>query len=403
MSKKRTKSSFEQMSSKRQLESVFLFVTGKCNAKCTMCFYANDMDLKEKDLTFEEIQKISETAGQFNRLWLSGGEPTLREDLPQIIEMFYKNNHIKDVNMPTNGLKPDRVVSWIKYIREKCPDLNITISISIDGFAKTHDLQRGVPGNFYKSLETLVKINKHYADDPQVLKNATTVITKYNSEEVMNFMLWIFARFNVSTHTIEAARGMTREDNVKILTEQSLRELQDKMVPIYTAYADRMADGTIGLRKFMTKFFYLGIIRTLYDVRASNINKPTPWKMDCTAGETTLVIDYDGRFRSCELRNPIGNVKDYDCNTDKIMHSQAMKKEIAEIGHGYTANCWCTHGCWIMSSMVFNPRKMIAKVYKGFRESKKLQAPLYFDEEILLALENKYDVDRTKLIELGVL
>lgn len=57
-----------------------------------MCFYAEDMDKKEKDLTFEEIKKISETAGQFNRLWVSGGEPTLREELPEIIEMFYKNN-----------------------------------------------------------------------------------------------------------------------------------------------------------------------------------------------------------------------------------------------------------------------------------------------------------------------
>ena len=72
-------------------ESVFLFVTGRCNAKCAMCFYAGEMDKKEKDLTFDEIRKVSETAGEFNRLWISGGEPTLREDLPEIIEMFYRS------------------------------------------------------------------------------------------------------------------------------------------------------------------------------------------------------------------------------------------------------------------------------------------------------------------------
>ena len=77
-----------------------------------MCFYAQEMDKKQPDLTFDEIKKISETAGQFNRLWISGGEPTLREDLPEILELFYKNNHIKDVNIPTNGLKPDRIVEW---------------------------------------------------------------------------------------------------------------------------------------------------------------------------------------------------------------------------------------------------------------------------------------------------
>ncbi|KAA4240470.1 radical SAM protein, partial [Bacteroides ovatus] len=43
MKTKRTRSSFRSMNSERRLESIFLFVTGKCNAKCAMCFYANDM------------------------------------------------------------------------------------------------------------------------------------------------------------------------------------------------------------------------------------------------------------------------------------------------------------------------------------------------------------------------
>ena len=142
------------MSTERKLESVFLFVTGRCNAKCAMCFYAQEMDKKQPDLTFEEIKRISETAGEFNRLWISGGEPTLRDDLPEILELFYKNNHIKDVNIPTNGLRPERVVEWIKRFRKNCPECNINISLSLDGFGETHDRQRGVPGNFYKALHT---------------------------------------------------------------------------------------------------------------------------------------------------------------------------------------------------------------------------------------------------------
>lgn len=403
MGKKRVKSSFESMSSERKLESVFLFVTGRCNAKCTMCFYAADMDKKEKDLTFDEIKHLSETAGQFNRLWLSGGEPTLREELPEIIEMFYKNNHIKDVNMPTNGLKPDRVVEWLTRIRETCPDLNITISMSLDGFSSTHDTQRGVPGNFYKSIETLQKVEDKFGDDPQVLLNVSTVITRYNIEEVSDFMGWILNRFSkVSTHTIEAARGETREDGVKVLTEETLRKLQDQMAPIYIDYAKRMGKNEGPFRRFLTKYFYLGLIRTLYNIRASNIDKPTSWDMDCTAGETTLVIDYDGRFRSCELRDPIGNVKDYDCDVSRIMAGGAMKKEVDELGYGYTANCWCTHGCWIMSSIVFNPRKMLSKIHRGYREMKKLNRPLNLDANYVEQLETKYNIDRAKLKELGV-
>ena len=77
---------------------------------------------------------------------------------------------------------------------------------------------------------------------------------------------------------------------------------RDKVVPIYNVFGERMAEETWGFRKPSARFFYLGFIRTLYNVRATNIDHPTPWGMDCTAGETTLVIDYDGRFRACELR-----------------------------------------------------------------------------------------------------
>ncbi|MCC8143332.1 MAG: radical SAM protein [Tannerellaceae bacterium] len=402
METKRKGSSFQVMSSKRKLESIFLFVTGKCNAKCAMCFYADDMAMKEPDLTFDEISKISETAGRFNRLWLSGGEPTLRDDLPEIIEMFYRNNHIKDINMPTNGLRAERVIEWVSRIRRTCPDCNISVSVSMDGFGDTHDKQRGIPGNFYKALDTIKKVSDHFVGDGKVLKNMATVITRYNVDEIHDLMLWMYARMNVSNHTIEAARGMTREDGVKVLTEKSLRTIQDKAASIYVGYADRMARDVPGLRKYLTKFFYLGLIRALYDVRASNIDRPTPWGMDCTAGETTLVIDYDGRFRSCELRQPIGNVKDYGCDIQAVMHSDAMRNEVDELGCGAGANCWCTHGCWIMSSIVFNPRKMVSKVFRGYRETKKLAQPIVFNEELLQAIEQKYNLDRQKLAQIGV-
>jgi len=80
-----------------------------------------------------------------------------------------------------------------------------------------------------------------------------------------------------------------------------------------------------------------------------------------------------------------------------------MKKEIQEIGYGYNANCWCTHGCWIMSSIVFNPGKMVSKVYKGYRETKKLTKPLNLNEDLLVALEDKYNLNKEKLAQIGII
>jgi MoaA/NifB/PqqE/SkfB family radical SAM enzyme len=369
-----------------------------------MCFYANDMEKKANDLSFDEIKKISESAGNFKRLWLSGGEPTLREDLPEIVEMFYKNNHITDLNFPTNGIKTGRVIEWVTRLRKSCPDCNITVSVSLDGFGQTHDTQRGVV-SFYQAAETLKKLDEHFRDDGHVLKNAATIITKYNVKEIEEFVAWMYGRFNLSTHTIEAARGLTREDGVKVLTEKSLTEIQDRIASYYPLYAKRIGEGMNFIGRGLTKFFYVGLMRAMYSLRAKNLEKPTCWNMDCTAGETTLVIDYDGRFRSCELRDPIGNVKDYGCDVQAIMSGEAMKNEIEAIGHGYKANCWCTHGCWMMASFTFNPGKMISMLGKANKETKRLarRNPVTVDEAMLRQLEEKYRLDKNRLEQIGLI
>lgn len=403
MKVKRTGSSFQAMNTTRKLESIFLFVTGRCNSKCAMCFYADDMAKRERDLTLDEMRKISETAGEINRLWISGGEPTLRDDLPEILEMFYKNNHIKDVNMPTNALRADRLIEWVGRFRRNCPDCNINVSISLDGFGEVHDRQRGVPGNFYIALAALKRVCDTFKDDAKVITNIATVITKFNIDQVNDFMEWMLGRFNLTNHTIEAARGVTREDGVKVLDEKGLRAIQDKAAPIYSAYAERIAANTTGLRRPLARFFYKGFIRTMYNVRAKNIDHPTPWGYDCTAGETTLVIDYDGRFRACELREPLGKLQDYDFDIQRVMHSDVMKQEIAAIGHGFKANCWCTHSCWISSCLAFSPRKMLVNIWKGNREVNKLGPATQVSESRLVELENKYALDRDKLKQIGLI
>ena len=404
MPSKRKGSSFNSMRTKRELETVILFTTGKCNAKCAMCFYADEMEKKEKDLSFENIKKLTESAGEIKRLLLSGGEPTLREELPEIIELFYNNNHITDLNIPTNGMQTDRIVEWITRWRKNCPDLNITVSVSFDGFGQTHDTQRGVV-SFYKAAETLKKLDEHFKDDGHVIRNIATIITKYNVEEIVDFVNWVYGRFNVSTHTIEAARGNTRETGVKILTEKSLIAIQDKIAPYYLLYAKRIGAGMNFIGRGLTKFFYVGLMRAMYNLRAKNIDKPTSWEMDCTAGETTLVVDYDGRFRACELRDPIGKVEDYACDVKAIMAGDAMKKEIEAIGHGYKANCWCTHGCWMMTSITFNPGKMISMLLKANKETKRLNKkyPVVMDDEVLRQMEKKYKLDSEKLKTIGII
>src|SRR5579883_2966924 len=90
-----------------EFDSLFLFVTSRCNSLCRTCFYFDKLNSRD-DLTFDEIATIAATAPPFRKLWLSGGEPFLRERLAEIVALFTKRG-VRNVNLPTNGLLPDKI------------------------------------------------------------------------------------------------------------------------------------------------------------------------------------------------------------------------------------------------------------------------------------------------------
>src|SRR5438128_1500311 len=92
----------------KRLGTVILFVTSRCNAFCKTCFYHEELN-HPGDMTFEQIEKISQTMPPVTDLWLSGGEPTLRRDVSQIIDTFVRNNGVDRIIIPTNGLIKARV------------------------------------------------------------------------------------------------------------------------------------------------------------------------------------------------------------------------------------------------------------------------------------------------------
>ena len=109
-----------------RLDTLILFVTSRCNSVCRTCFYWEELN-QNGDLTFDEILRLSRTMPAFNEVWLSGGEPTLREDLPEIISAFHETNGIRSINFPTNGLLPERLVEQVNRISATCPGLRINL------------------------------------------------------------------------------------------------------------------------------------------------------------------------------------------------------------------------------------------------------------------------------------
>ena len=342
----------------KQLESMFLFVTSRCNSLCRTCFYWDQLN-KNQDLSFDQIRTISETAPPFSKLWVSGGEPTMREDLDEIICTFYRNNHIHTLNFPTNGLLADNLDRIIGRVLKDCPNLTIDLNFSIDGLANTHDTIRGVPNNFQKTLATMERMKEKYAGNRRLRRNVVTVITRENYNELVALGLEMLKRQVTTGEYFEIIRGNPLDLSLKNIKRKELKALHDRLFPLHEAYAERLfADVPASLRWF-PKMYYLGTIKFIFETHEQNLERPQKWAMPCTAGVTSIVIDHNGMFRACEIRQPLGKLQEFNFNLSAALRSPVMQREVKAIPQ---ADCWCTHSCWISDSLKFSPKVLLFKI-----------------------------------------
>src|SRR6476469_7858180 len=119
-------------SSKREkhLGTVILFVTSRCNAFCQTCFYHEELN-QPGDLTFAQLEKISQTMPAITDMWLSGGEPTLRRDVSEVIDLFVRNNGVNRIIIPTNGLIKSRVFDIVDKALGHKPSINIYLNLAL--------------------------------------------------------------------------------------------------------------------------------------------------------------------------------------------------------------------------------------------------------------------------------
>ena len=97
----------------RVADDLRVSVTDRCNFRCTYCMPAEGLAWlpREELLTFEEIARLVSTftALGVRAIKLTGGEPTVRADLPVLIRMLREAGPDLDISMTTNGLLLDRL------------------------------------------------------------------------------------------------------------------------------------------------------------------------------------------------------------------------------------------------------------------------------------------------------
>jgi Fe-coproporphyrin III synthase len=348
---------------KRKLNTLIFFVTSHCNATCETCFYWDELNQKG-DLSWEEIVKLSNNTPPITDLWFSGGEPTLRKELPEIIDLFVRNNGVSYINLPTNGLKPNRIYGVAERCLTQNPGLELHINIALDGLRETHDFLRGVPGNFEKALESarlLRKLKRVFG--LRLIVNINTVITRDNLDEIVPLAELIRAERIVDGHYFNLIRGDAKDAGLKTIDREKLRKVYSQLSEIQWTYADGMFDDRNRLVKWIKKAVYVGTLTFHHRTQFRNLEEPARWPMPCTAGETSAVIDFDGRIRACELRKPIGNLREHDMNLKVFWESPARVNEPKQIE---CDQCWCSHVCFIHDSLRYSYKTMFAEVSKNY-------------------------------------
>src|SRR5438445_12157904 len=174
------------------LGTVILFVTSRCNAFCRTCFYHEELS-QPGDLTFAQIEKVSCTMPAITDLWLSGGEPTLRRELPEIIDLFVRSNGVDRVIIPTNALIKSRVCEVVNHALGQNPKIDLYLNIALDGYGGTHDRIRGVPGNWEKALDcirSLYPLKEKYRDRFRLNVNTVVCAENYAEIEMLSEFMW---------------------------------------------------------------------------------------------------------------------------------------------------------------------------------------------------------------------
>jgi len=176
------------------------------------------------------------------------------------------------------------------------------------------------------------------------------------------------AHCQVDGHYFNVIRGNAKEEGLKQIPSERLPALYRQLQSVYHHYAPTILRRLEpGLERALGAAYYQGTMAFHNRVQLENIDAPHPWPMPCTAGETAIVIDFNGDVRACELRGKLANLREFGCDFQRFWETQTRRQELASIVRD---QCWCTHICFIHDSLRHSPKVLLYDIPLTYLESK---------------------------------
>ena len=289
-----------------------VIVTYRCNARCTMCNRYKAPSRPEEEISIETIRKLPRM--YFTNI--TGGEPFIREDLPDIVRELYKKSD--RIVISTNGFFTDRILALAKEFPQ------IGIRISIEGLEETNNAIRGLQNGYQRGYQTLKKLREMGMKDVGFGmtvqdRNAPDLVPLYKISEEMG-MEFATASLHNSFYFVEAKNIIHDRPMVAKHFEDLVNELLRSNSP----------------KKWFRAYFNHGLINYIYGQKRL---------LPCDMSFDTFFIDPYGDVMPCngtKDKEVMGNLNTQ--TWEELWNSpeaEAVRRKVRN----------CDRECWMIGSV----------------------------------------------------
>jgi MoaA/NifB/PqqE/SkfB family radical SAM enzyme len=160
--------------------AVTFYVTHKCNLACSYCTQKEPDVFSDELPTAETLRLLGKIREETDSIVITGGEPTLRADIEEIVEAARFKNKFRSVLLITNGTLLDRKAKILNAVTG--------LVLSLDALRSDPTNPLSKPAALPKVMENLQFAKERLGDSSRI--TISTVIEEWNIAEVERLLDW---------------------------------------------------------------------------------------------------------------------------------------------------------------------------------------------------------------------
>jgi MoaA/NifB/PqqE/SkfB family radical SAM enzyme len=308
--------------------NITVSVSYRCNSRCKTC---NVWLLPNDDLTLPEWDRVFASLGRAP-YWFtfSGGEPTLRKDLPDMVASAYRRCRPGIINIPTNGIQHKIIPGRIERVLQATPTSEVIVNLSLDGFGCKHDELRGVRNNWAHAMVTYAELQKLKQKYKHLTVGIHTVISNFNVELFAELCAYVQRELRPDSYITEIAEERVELDTVGLGITPTPERYTVAIDTLLESMRDQRLTRVAEVTQAFRRQYYELVKQTLREHRQA---------IPCMAGVASALIAPNGDVWTCCVRaESMGNLRDHDYDFGSVWKTG----KAAELRHSIKAGeCYC--------------------------------------------------------------